>query len=131
MWAIGDNSPEFHRLYRNADNLAPRNDRVRRWAKAFTNRSMRSHRCESTDVQSEPVADEWPKVHLFLFRSSGAPLAPKQNCWTTFGMCFLPIILILLPAVFVSADQAKFGRPYPPLRGVAGNVVLSGFGADL
>ncbi len=60
----------------------------------------------------------------------GAPLgmiARTSDYWTTFGMCFLPILLLYYPLFIFGLDQAKDGD-FPPYSVWLGNVVLVAVG---
>ncbi|WP_246109526.1 LptF/LptG family permease [Roseimaritima multifibrata] len=60
----------------------------------------------------------------------GAPLgmiARTADYWTTFGMCFLPILLLYYPLFIFGLDEAKDGN-LPPYAVWLGNVVLLGVG---
>jgi lipopolysaccharide export system permease protein len=60
----------------------------------------------------------------------GAPLgmiAKTADYWTTFGMCFLPILLLYYPLFIFGLDQAKDGA-LPPYAVWLGNAVLVGVG---
>lgn len=63
----------------------------------------------------------------------GAPLgmiARTADYWTTFGMCFLPILLVYYPLFIFGLDQAKDGV-LPPYAVWLGNVVLIAVGIVL
>ncbi|MEX0824546.1 MAG: LptF/LptG family permease [Pirellulaceae bacterium] len=60
----------------------------------------------------------------------GAPLgmiAKTSDYWTTFGMCFLPILLLYYPLFIFGLDQSKDGS-LPPYSVWLGNVVLAAVG---
>lgn len=63
----------------------------------------------------------------------GAPLgiiAKTSDYWTTFGMCFLPILLLYYPLFIFGLDEAKDGD-LPPYAVWLGNVVLVAVGGLL
>ncbi len=63
----------------------------------------------------------------------GAPLgiiARTSDYWTTFGMCFLPILLVYYPLFVFGLDQAKDGS-MPPYSVWLGNVVMVAIGITL
>ncbi|MFO7906065.1 MAG: LptF/LptG family permease [Planctomycetota bacterium] len=66
-----------------------------------------------------------------LFVMVGAPLAIQlrnADIWTSFGLCFFPILLTYYPLLMYGLDRAKCGA-LPPYSIWLGNVVL--FGASL
>ncbi len=69
----------------------------------------------------------------FFFVLVGAPLAMiarTSDYWTTFGMCFLPTLLLYYPLFIFGLDQAKSGA-LPPYSVWIGNVVLGTIGVVL
>lgn len=69
----------------------------------------------------------------FCFVLVGAPLAmlaKTSDYWTTFGMCFLPTLLIYYPLFLFGLDQAKLGT-IPPYGVWIGNFVLLVIGTTL
>ncbi|QDV64455.1 LptF/LptG family permease [Crateriforma conspicua] len=63
----------------------------------------------------------------------GAPLAmiaKSSDYWSTFGMCFLPTILIYFPLFLLGLEQAKDGH-VPPWGVWVGNFVLGGISVIL
>ncbi len=69
----------------------------------------------------------------FFFVLLGAPLAmivKSGDYWTTFGLCFLPTLLIYYPLFLLGLDQAKAGA-LPPYSVWFGNVTLLGVGIFL
>jgi lipopolysaccharide export system permease protein len=60
----------------------------------------------------------------------GAPLAIRlrnADIWTSFGLCFLPILLLYYPLLMYGLDRAKCGA-LPPYSIWLGNLVLLGGG---
>lgn len=63
-----------------------------------------------------------------LFVMVGAPLAIRlrnADIWTSFGLCFFPILLVYYPLLMYGLDRAKSGA-LPPYSIWLGNVVLLG-----
>jgi lipopolysaccharide export system permease protein len=61
-----------------------------------------------------------------FFVMVGAPLAIRlrnADIWTSFGLCFLPILLVYYPLLMYGLDRAKVGE-LPPYSVWLGNVVL-------
>jgi lipopolysaccharide export system permease protein len=69
----------------------------------------------------------------FCFALVGVPLAIRlrtSDIMTTFGLCFLPILILYYPLFAFSLDRAKQGA-LPPFTIWAGNVVCIGVGVWL
>lgn len=69
----------------------------------------------------------------FFFVVIGAPLAmltKTGDYWTTFGLCFMPILLIYYPLLLLGLDQAKDGS-FPPYGVWLGNATLGMLGLGL
>jgi len=67
----------------------------------------------------------------FFFVWVGIPLAiwmRSADHWTSFGTCFLPILLVYFPVFSIALDHAKDGS-WPPISVWAGNAVLLLVGA--
>lgn len=67
----------------------------------------------------------------FCFVAVGAPLAIRlrnADYWTSFGMCFLPILLLYYPLFAFGLEKAKDGS-FPPISVWLGNVALLGVAA--
>jgi lipopolysaccharide export system permease protein len=95
--------------------------------------SLKSSRHRLTRLQTEPWRRWAEGFTCFFFVLVGAPLAilaKTSDYWTTFGMCFLPTILVYYPLYLLGLDQAKAGD-MPPYGVWIGNVVLSGVGMFL
>ena len=61
-----------------------------------------------------------------FFVMVGAPLAVRlrnADIWTSFGLCFLPILLVYYPLLMYGLDRAKCGA-LPPYSVWLGNLVL-------
>lgn len=68
-----------------------------------------------------------------FFVMVGAPLAIRlknADMWTSFGLCFLPILLVYYPLLMYGLDRAKCGA-LPPYSIWLGNVVLLGVSVSL
>ncbi len=100
-------------------------------------RSWKSHYLEMQDAQKQLF-----RLHLVRWRRwangfsclffvmVGAPLAIRlrnADIWTSFGLCFLPILLLYYPLLMYGLDRAKCGV-LPPYFVWLGNVVLFGVG---
>lgn len=62
----------------------------------------------------------------FFFVLVGAPLAMRlrnSDLWTTFALCFLPILLVYYPLLAYGVDRAKSGA-LPPYAVWMGNAIL-------
>ncbi len=69
----------------------------------------------------------------FCFVLVGAPLAilaKTADYWTTFGLCFLPTIVVYYPLFIFGLEQAKSGA-MPPYTVWIGNIVLVAIGISL
>lgn len=69
----------------------------------------------------------------FFFVLVGAPLAmiaKTSDYWTTFGLCFLPTLLLYYPLFIFGLDQAKDGS-IPPYGVWIGNFILGVIGTGL
>ena len=69
----------------------------------------------------------------FFFVLVGAPLAMvlrTSDYWTTFGLCFLPILVLYYPLFIFGLEQAKDGS-IPPYGVWIGNIVLATIGLIL
>lgn len=52
----------------------------------------------------------------FFFVLVGAPLAVRirnDDLWTTFGLCFIPILIVYYPLLMIGVGQAKSGALHP------------------
>lgn len=96
-------------------------------------RQLASSKHRLTRLQTEPWRRWAEGFTCFFFVIVGAPLAiiaKTSDYWTTFGMCFLPIILMYYPLYLFGLDQAK-GGDLPPYGVWTGNVVLAGISSIL
>jgi lipopolysaccharide export system permease protein len=96
-------------------------------------RVLNASRIRLTRLQTEPWRRWAEGFTCFFFVLVGAPLAilaKTSDYWTTFGMCFLPIILVYYPLYLLGLEQAKSGD-VPPYGVWTGNIVLAGIGSVL
>jgi lipopolysaccharide export system permease protein len=80
------------------------------------------------------LTEPWRRVangfSCFCFALVGAPLAIRlrnSDVWTSFGVCFLPILGVYYPLMMYGVDLAKSGD-MPPHCVWLGNLVLGGIG---
>jgi lipopolysaccharide export system permease protein len=78
--------------------------------------------------------EPWRRVangfSCFCFALVGAPLAIRlrnADGWSSFGLCFLPILIVYYPLMIHGVDLAKSGR-MPPVCVWLGNLVLAAVG---
>jgi lipopolysaccharide export system permease protein len=84
-------------------------------------------------LQTEPWRRWASGFSCFFFVLVGAPLAIRMrnaDLWTTFGVCFLPILLFYFPLLMLGIDRAKNGA-WPPYSVWLGNIVLLAVGLAL
>jgi lipopolysaccharide export system permease protein len=84
-------------------------------------------------LETEPWRRWAAGFSCFFFVLVGAPLAIRMrnaDLWTTFGVCFLPILLFYYPLLMLGIESAKNGA-WPPYSVWLGNVVLLVVGAAL
>jgi len=95
--------------------------------------SLESNKKRLLRLQIEPWRRWAEGFSCFFFVLIGAPLAmivKSSDYWTTFGMCFLPILLLYYPLFIFGLEQAKDGV-IPPYGVWMGNVALAGIGIML
>lgn len=81
-------------------------------------------------LYSEPWRRWANGFSCFFFVWVGAPLAVRlrnADLWTSFGLCFLPILIIYYPLMAYGVDRAKAGA-LPPYAVWLGNLLLLGVG---
>ncbi len=96
-------------------------------------RRLTSSRKRLIRLHTEPWRRWAEGFTCFFFVLVGAPLAMlvrSSDYWTTFGLCFLPILLTYYPLLLLGLDQAKEGS-FPPYGVWVGNVTLGTLGAML
>ncbi len=84
-------------------------------------------------LQTEPWRRWAEGFSCFFFVLVGAPLAiiaKASDYWTTFGMCFLPTLVLYFPLFLLGLEQAKDGN-VPPYGVWMANVVLCAIGVVL
>jgi lipopolysaccharide export system permease protein len=84
-------------------------------------------------LQTEPWRRWASGFSCFFFVLVGAPLAIRMrnsDLWTTFGVCFFPILIFYFPLLMLGIDRAKNGA-WPPYGVWLGNVVLLLIGLSL
>jgi lipopolysaccharide export system permease protein len=90
-------------------------------AQLLSDARYRLHRLEA-----EPWRRWATGFSCLFFVLVGTPLAIRlrtADIWTTFAMCFLPILLVYYPLLAVGVDQSKTGA-LPPYAVWLGNLVL-------
>lgn len=95
--------------------------------------SLVGSRKRLTRLHTEPWRRWAEGFTCFVFVLVGAPLAmlvKTNDYWTTFGLCFLPILVTYYPLFLLGLDQAKDGS-FPPYGVWIGNVVLGTCGLML
>ena len=80
-------------------------------------------------LNTEPWRRAANGFSCLCFALVGAPLAIRlrSDVWTTFGLCFLPILVVYYPLMMYGADLAKSGD-MPPYIAWMGNLVLAAVG---
>ncbi len=84
-------------------------------------------------LQTEPWRRWAEGFTCFFFVLVGAPLAmiaKSSDYWSTFGLCFLPTILVYFPLFLLGLEQAKDGH-VPPWGVWIGNFTLGGIAVVL
>ena len=82
-------------------------------------------------LQVEPARRWASGFACFFFVWVGVPLAiwfRSADYWTTFGLCFLPILLLYYPFFVYGLDRAKDGS-WPAFSVWLGNIVMLAVGA--
>lgn len=100
---------------------------------ASCQKQLRGSRSRMTKLQTEPWRRWAEGFTCFFFVLVGAPLAmiaKTSDYWTTFGMCFLPTILVYYPLFLFGLNEAK-GGDLPPYAVWVGNIVLGSVGVIL
>ena len=84
-------------------------------------------------LQTEPWRRWAWGFSCFFFVLVGAPLAmlaKTSDYWSTFGLCFLPTLIVYYPLFIFGLEQAKDGI-VPPYGVWMGNVILAVIGIML
>lgn len=95
--------------------------------------SLKSSRKRLRKLQIEPWRRWAEGFSCFFFVLIGAPLAmilKSSDYWTTFGLCFLPTLILYYPLFILGLEQAKDGV-IPPYGVWIGNLVVGGIGLIL
>jgi lipopolysaccharide export system permease protein len=95
--------------------------------------TMEFSRKRLTRLHTEPWRRWAEGFSCFFFVFVGAPLAMvlrTSDYWTTFGLCFLPTIVVYYPLFIFGLEQAKDGS-VPPYGVWIGNIVLAVVGMIL
>jgi lipopolysaccharide export system permease protein len=82
-------------------------------------------------LQAEPARRWASGFACFFFVWVGVPLSiwfRSADYWTSFGICFLPILLVYYPFFVYGMDRAKDGS-WPSFSVWLGNLVMLGVGA--
>jgi lipopolysaccharide export system permease protein len=77
-------------------------------------------------LKTEPHRRWSAGFSCLCFMAVGAPLAIRRRhgeFWTTFFLCFLPILIVYYPLFMLALDRAKLGE-WPPQTIWLGNLVL-------
>ena len=94
---------------------------------------LRSNRKRLVRLQTEPWRRWAWGFSCFFFVFVGAPLAmiaKTSDYWSTFGICFLPTLLVYYPLFILGLEQAKDGN-LPPYGVWMGNAILVMIGTVL
>lgn len=95
--------------------------------------SLASSRHRLTRLQTEPWRRWAWGFSCFFFVFVGAPLAmiaKTSDYWTTFGLCFIPTLIVYYPLFIVGVETAKDGVA-PPYGVWFGNMILAIIGVML
>ncbi len=93
---------------------------------ASLNQGIASEKSRIFRLNTEPHRRWAAGFSCLCFVAVGAPLAILRRhgeFWTTFFLCFLPILIVYYPILMVSIEQAKNGD-LPPYSVWAGNITL-------
>ncbi len=96
-------------------------------------RMMKYNVSRLTRLHTEPWRRWAEGFSCFFFVFVGAPLAMvlrTSDYWTTFGLCFLPTLVVYYPLFIFGLEQSKNGA-VPPYGVWIGNLVLGGIGMIL
>ena len=94
---------------------------------------IKHSRSRLSRLHTEPWRRWAEGFSCFCFVLVGAPLAmiaKTADYWRTFGMCFLPTLLVYYPIFIFGLDQAKAGT-LPPYSVWLGNAILFAVGISL
>lgn len=102
-----------------------------RWKNQYN--QLNHHSKDIRKLEVEPYRRWANGFSCFCFVLVGAPLAVRlrnSDLMTTFGACFLPILVIYYPLLALSLDRAK-GGGLPPYSVWLGNLVLAAIGFQI
>lgn len=94
---------------------------------------VQHHNNRLVRLHAEPWRRWAEGFSCFFFVLVGAPLAiiaKTSDYWTTFGLCFLPTLVLYFPLFLLGLEQAKDGN-VPPYGVWMANVVLCAIGVVL
>ena len=94
---------------------------------------LKNSRKRLTKLKIEPWRRWAEGFSCFFFVLIGAPLAmimKTSDYWTTFGLCFIPILILYYPLFILGLEQAK-DSVIPPYGVWMGNVTLAFIGVML
>lgn len=77
-------------------------------------------------LRTEPWRRWATGFSCFFFVLVGAPLAIRMrtaDLWTSFGLCFMPILVLYYPLIAIAVDRSKAGQ-WPAFSVWLGNAVL-------
>jgi len=95
--------------------------------------TLRTNRKRLVRLQTEPWRRWAWGFSCFFFVFVGAPLAmiaKTSDYWSTFGLCFLPTLIVYYPLFIFGLEQAKDGH-LPPYGVWMGNAILVMIGTVL
>ncbi|TWU33725.1 LptF/LptG family permease [Novipirellula artificiosorum] len=113
--------------------LSSRSEEIAGGAGQAIEHTLRTSRKRLTRLHTEPWRRWAEGFSCFFFVVVGAPLAMiarTSDYWTTFGICFLPILITYYPLFIFGLEQAK-DATIPPYGVWLGNIVLAVIGTAL
>lgn len=113
--------------------LGSRQEAIAGWAGQELQSNLEQSKKRLIRLQTEPWRRWAWGFSCFFFVIVGAPLAmiaKTSDYWTTFGMCFLPTLIVYYPLFIFGLEQAKDGS-VPPYGVWLGNGILAIIGMIL
>lgn len=113
--------------------LGSRQEEISGWAGRELQSDLHKSKKRLVRLQTEPWRRWAWGFSCFFFVMVGAPLAmiaKTSDYWTTFGMCFLPTLIVYYPLFIFGLEQAKDGS-VPPYGVWLGNGILAIIGVIL
>jgi lipopolysaccharide export system permease protein len=113
--------------------LTSRNEHIAGNEGSSYQNSLRGSRRRLIRLRTEPWRRWAWGFSCFFFVFVGAPLAmlaKTSDYWSTFGLCFLPTLIIYYPLFIFGLEQAKDGN-VPPYGVWLGNIILAVIGTTL